>query len=151
MVRIASSGPETLAADVGRAARADQAGEGVLDARREPGGHQRTGDGRPTEGIVVARVQRGDLGVDRQFELTQAIHSPGEPETALVALADHRRLECLVRGVHPEAEDVQLTLPQAQITGHQCIDLDPGDERHPRRDCARPPRPVGSRPACRDR
>ena len=105
----------------------------------EAGGHQRTGDGRASQGVVIAVDQIGDLGVDRQADVAEQVDRPRESHAALVALGDHRRLERLVVRVHPEPEDVQLALPQPEVAGDEGVDLDAGDERQARRDRARRP------------
>ena len=97
----------------------------------EPGSDQRPGDGRPAEGVVVAGVERGDLGVDRHADLAQAVDGPREPLAGAVALGRHRRLERLVVRVHPEPEDVELALPQPEVAGDEGVDLDARDQRHP--------------------
>ena len=65
---------------------------------------------------------------DRHAELGQAANRPSEPLGASVALRDERRLERLVVGVHPEAEDVQLALPEPDVLRDDGVDLDAGDE-----------------------
>ena len=94
-------------------------------------GHQRPGDRRTTEGIVVGGGELGDFRVDREAQLTQAGDGPLEADAAAVALRGEDRFEPLVRGIHPEPEDVQLAFPQPEVAGHERVDLDPWDQRHP--------------------
>ena len=72
-----------------------------------------------------------DLGVDRQLELAQPGDGPLERGRALIALGGQDGLERFVVGVHAEAEDVQLAFPQPQVAGHERVDLDTGQQRHP--------------------
>ena len=87
------------------------------------------GDRRAAEGVVAGRRDVADLRVDREIELAQQGDRPLEPLAAPVALGGEDRLEGVVGRVHPEAEDVQLALPQAEVAGHDRVDLDPGQER----------------------
>jgi hypothetical protein len=58
------------------------------------------------------------------------IDRPVEPRPPGCALSSQGCLERLVVRVHPEPEDVELALPQAEIPGHEGVDLDAGDQRH---------------------
>ena len=78
-----------------------------------------------------------DLGVDREPDLAQPVDGLPEPLAAPATLRGHRRLERVVVGVHPEAEDVQLPFPQAEVARHEGIDLDARDQGHPVRDRGR--------------
>ncbi len=74
-----------------------------------------------------------DLGVDRQPDLPQQCDRPIEPDPPRLPLRGQRRLERLVRRIHPEPEDVELPLPQPHVASHQRVDLDPRDQRQPSR------------------
>ena len=115
-----------------RAAPAQQPREGVLDAVRVAGLDQGAGDGRPAERVVVDRARRVEqLVVDRQAEIAEAGDGPLEPLAPPAALLGEGRLERLVVGIHPEAEDVELALPQAEIAVDDGVDLDAGDSVRP--------------------
>ena len=86
-----------------------------------------------------------------QVELAQPGDGPLEALAATPALRGEGRLERLVVRVHPEAEDVQLALPQAEVAGDDGVDLDAGQERHPGRDGAGRDDLAVARPACRGR
>ena len=124
-------GPQAVAPDIARGAVADQACEGVLDARRVAGRDQRAGDRRTAERIVTVERDRGHLPVDPEIQLAQALDGPCEAHPSLLALNGERRLEGLVGRIHADAQDVQLALPEAEVPGHQGIDLDPWQQGHP--------------------
>ena len=148
---IASTGPRPVARHVGGLAPAEQPREGVLDARRVAGRDERPGDGRAAERIVVRPRDARELVVDRQVQLAQPRDGLLEPFAATPALGREGRLEGLVVRIHPEAEDVELALPQAEVAGDDRVDLDARDERHARAGRRPPRRPRGSPPACRGR
>ena len=75
-----------------------------------------------------------ELVVDRHVELAQQRDRLVEALAAAAALGCEDRLERLVVRVHPEAEDVELALPQPEVAGDDGVDLDAGDERQAGRD-----------------
>ena len=123
---------EAGAWDIRGLAPAEIAAEGVVDALHVPGIDHRPCDRRAAKGIHVrVDVRVGGRGrwhwklvVDRQAELAAAL--PGQ-----------RRLGRLVVGIHSEAEDVELALPQAEVARHDRVDLDAGQQAEPHRDRAR--------------
>ena len=112
---------------VRRAAAPDEALERVLDARRVTRGDEGPGDRRPAEGVVIAQVELGELFVDRELELSQTGDGPLEPLPAPRTLGREDRFELVVCRVHPEAEDVELALPQV-LPIDDGVDLDAGDQ-----------------------
>ena len=109
--------------------------EGVLDALREAGPHERPGERRPAEGVVAGQVQRLDLRVDREPDLAQPVDGRDEPGPPARPLRREGRLERLVRRVHPDPQDVQLALEQVEVqaAGHR-VDLHGRDEHEVRRE-----------------
>ena len=134
---IAPSGSRPDPPDIAGSAVPEDPGESVLDAGRESGRDEGPREGRATERVVIARRQLGDLGVDRQPQLAQQVDGPRESRPPGRALAGEDRLERVVVRVHAEAQDVQLGLPQAEVAGHERVDLDARDEPHAGRDRVR--------------
>ena len=143
---------ETAARHVGRLPPAEQSPEGVLDARRVAGRDQRAGDGRPAERVVVGRI--GDVRelVRRSTGRARAAARRSARTARGAGRAGRRGSPRTPRPrVHPEAEDVELALPQPEVAGDDGVDLDARDEGHAGRDGARRRRPRDSRRACRGR
>ena len=97
-----------------------QPAERVLDARREAGRHQRPGDRRPAERVVVVRDETRRPGRRSAGRSRAAGRRSARTARGGGPLGGQRRLERLVVGVHPEAQDVQLALPQARGRGSRC-------------------------------
>ena len=142
---------EAAARHVARLPPAQQPREGILDAVRVARPDEGAGDGRPTERVVGRARHVEQVVVDREVEIAQ----PGDGQLEALApsatLLGQGRLEGGVVRIHPEAEDMQLALPQAEIAVDDRVDLDARDERQAGRHGRRRPRPRDSRPACRGR
>ena len=84
---------------------------------------------RPAERVVVVRSSVATWSSIGQAELAQALDGPLEPDAPRRALRGELRLERLVVGVHPEAQDVQLAVLQAEMPRvDDRVDLDAGDQ-----------------------
>ena len=130
-------GPEPVTRDVSGRATPDQSAEGVLDAGGEPCRDEGAAHGRSAERIVGADGERLELRVDRHAQFCQPADRARETLGAATALRRERCLEGRVFRVHPEAQDVELALPQPDLLADDRIDLDAGDELQARRYCGR--------------
>src|SRR5262249_19230879 len=119
---------EPAAGEVRRFAPAQVAIERVLDARRVPGGDEGARDRRAPQRVVIRRLVVREGGIDRHIELAQTLEHPPEADAPRLPLRGERRLEGVVRGVHAEAEDVELALPQPKVARDDRVDLDARDE-----------------------
>ena len=127
--------PQSVAPDIARGTVADQAGEGVLDTHRVTGRDQRSGDRRTAERVVTVERDGRHFSVDPELQLAQPLDGPCEAHPSLPALDGEGRLEGLVGRINADTQDVQLALPEAQVPGHQGIDLDPWQQGHSDGDC----------------
>ena len=125
--------PEPAARHVARLAPAEQPREGILDAVRVAGLDQGPGDGRPAQRVVGRARHVEHVVVDREVEVAQPGDRPLEAFAPSTALRGEGRLEAGIVGIHPEAEDVELALPQAEVAIDDRVDLDTGDQGQPGR------------------
>jgi len=116
---------------------ASLAGKTVLDVGAWDGYFSFEAERRGAERVVARIGQVGDLRFDRQVEVMKPRDRPLEPLAPSSPLGRQRCLERRVVGVHPEAEDMKLALPQAEVAGDDGVDLDARHECQARRDRTR--------------